>query len=740
MTQFYAKSASGGETLQEHSEGLIERLENFKNIYGRKIDNLLKDEDEKETFWEDLRHICIVHDLGKISIPFQNKIRKKLGLPVLQGDASIEIPHNFLSPSFLVGLDGMNDLRFNSIFLSIAFHHDRQINFDNNLLRNTIEGDLKKNITAIKAWVNKYLPDFSFEKPYSSYYPYLRSFLNKDNACFNTLRRTKRFIFLKGLLHRLDHSASAHVPVEEDPLTETSKKLINYLKNEKGETFSGLKPFQKQATKYRNKSVLLTASTGMGKTEFAINWMGEDKGFYTLPLRVSTNAMYKRMYQMFGDNVGILHSDSFSLTIDDEKLSMEENLNRLNLSRQLAKPLMVTTADQLFTSVFKWPGYEKIYATLMYSKVILDEPQSYSPKTLAMIVKALEEISAYGGKFCYMSATNHPFIIEKLKTSAVELVPVYNYEKKHKLCVNEDETLDGFLRKIVKKYEQGKKVLVITNTVKKSQEIFLKLNKSINKKLLNAGFIKKHRSLKEKEIQDDFKENEPSVVWVSTQIVEASLDIDYDILFTEIATLDSLIQRMGRIYRGIGRTIHDTDEPNIYVACKNPSDNHYIYNKELCNFTMEELKKHNEKIITEETKQDLMNKVYNIKRIQTTNYFQQYENAYNLLEYGFESDSRSEAQRLFREIAQITGIPEVVYSQNTDEIDSLISKSKDKTLTFFERMKSNQKLLDYTLSIPIWKARDSIRLNSDRRNPIFLLPGKYDPCLGLMYKEIENTF
>jgi len=229
-------------------------------------------------------------------------------------------------------------------------------------------------------------------------------------------------------------------------------------------------------------------------------------------------------------------------------------------------------------------------------------------------------------------------------------------------------------------------------------------------------------------------------VWVTTQIVEASLDIDYDMLFTEIATLDSLIQRMGRIYRRIGRTINETDEANIYVAYRNPSDNFYIYNKEICEFTLEELRKYDKKILTEEIKQDLMNKVYALDRIQNTNYFQQYENAYDLLNYGFESDNKSEAQRLFREIAQITGIPEEIYNKNNKEIDSLISNIKDKKRNLFDRMKFNQKLLNYTLSVPIWKVKESIALNSDRRHPIFLLPGKYDPCLGLTYKEVENTF
>lgn len=92
-------------------------------------------------------------------------------------------------------------------------------------------------------------------------------------------------------------------------------------------------------------------------------------------------------------------------------------------------PITITTADQLFTATFKYPGYEKVYATLAYSKIVLDEPQSYSPDTLAIIIKGLQEISELGGKFCFMSATIHPFIRERLKDYCRILDAVFNTEK-----------------------------------------------------------------------------------------------------------------------------------------------------------------------------------------------------------------------------------------------------------------------------------------------------------------------
>ena len=61
----------------------------------------------------------------------------------------------------------------------------------------------------------------------------------------------------------------------------------------------------------------------------------------------------------------------------------------------------------------------------------------------------------------------------------------------------------------------------------------------------------------------DFSKDESAIgIWITTQIVEASLDIDFDVLFTEMATADSLLQRMGRCNRAGYKS---TDQPNVYV-------------------------------------------------------------------------------------------------------------------------------------------------------------------------------
>jgi CRISPR-associated helicase, Cas3 family len=69
------------------------------------------------------------------------------------------------------------------------------------------------------------------------------------------------------------------------------------------------------------------------------------------------------------------------------------------LSCNFAKPIIVSTPDQLMHFVFRYKGFEKYYATALYSRLVIDELQSYDPITLAFIVQGLEVLAQNGGKF-----------------------------------------------------------------------------------------------------------------------------------------------------------------------------------------------------------------------------------------------------------------------------------------------------------------------------------------------------
>ncbi len=706
------------ESLEEHTKRLVENIKVLKALYGEKIDAL----SEAKDFWHLLELACAYHDVGKVSTAFQNRLRRTLDEKPLQKPTKTEVPHNYLSPAFLPeDLDGE---ALCMLLYAIAFHHARKIEFSEEELKEVIHKDLSKERNNLK-WLEEY--GFNPEANlWDDYYSMLEDIYygRKD-----THRRTRLFILLKGLLHRLDHSASAgyDIRVESERVERPQEKLLAYLERksrERGIRFEGLKSFQKRALELKDSNVMLTASTGIGKTEFALSWIDTDKAFYTLPVRVSVNAMYERLKAIFTEEkVGILHGDTY-LYIEDEareNTKFEKALYRLQSARQLSMPLTVTTADQLFTATFKWNGYEKIYATLMYSKVVLDEPQSYSPETLAIIVKGLQEVARLGGRFCFMSATVHPFIRDRLKDVAT--LKELTTAEKHKLCL-EDRPITALTDQIVATCKEGKRVLVIVNTIRRAQEVFRLLKDRVPAGLLHSGFILKDRREKEQAIQST---GSTPFVWVTTQVVEASLDIDYDVLFTEVATLDSLVQRMGRIYRAPARMLPRNSPPNIIVATDEPSDRGAIYNTDIVELTKDALIEFDGRILTEEAKQELMERVFDEEKIRHTRFYKDFDDFYKLLDLGFEAENKGEAQWLFRKMASITGIPYCVYREYEELIIGELDKLRTPRLPLRERLASLRKIMSLSVTLPHYRVKDACKLIKD----IFLLNVEYDHEYGI---------
>lgn len=118
---------------------------------------------------------------------------------------------------------------------------------------------------------------------------------------------------------------------------------------------------------------------------------------------------------------------------------------------------------------------------------------------------------------------------------------------------------DEIIREVLQKAKDNKRVLVILNTVGFAQSVYDKLKNSADEQLKERIFLIHSRyTLKDREnkefdyINNKFKNpktEDVGKILVATQVVEASLDIDADILYTEMCPLDCLVQRMGRVLR-----------------------------------------------------------------------------------------------------------------------------------------------------------------------------------------------
>jgi len=755
----YAKS-NPPETLTEHTERLLDGLAALRRIYGDAILSRVPDI-YRSIFWEALELVVKCHDLGKIHTPFQNAIRKRLKLPLLPETDAQELPHNLLSPAFIKSavMHFPKDVQ-RAIYQAIAFHHSHHgVEFDyvqyTGQWKDVIEV-VERDLTNV--WRDRLaepVSDLALDRmdvPTPAYKPYLvPPIAPRDGDVY------RFYVLLKGLLHRLDHSASAHLLVEEDSLSEPVNHVTAYLIR-KSVALESI--WQKDvALSLSDKNVILTASTGIGKTEFALYWLNGQKGFYTLPVRTSVNAMYDRMIDTFEaeDRIGLLHSDGYFYCLEDYFLQhtplADENkegatlsLHYVDTARQLAMPLTVSTADQLFPAVFKYKGYEKIYATLAYSKVIVDEIQSYNPDLATVILRGLVEIAQLGGQFCVVTATLPPIYREYLEKHApnLEVLPSkYLSAQKHKVKL-EPHAIDdeNTLQHIVRLCRAYKKVLIIVNTVRKAQALYRKLT-DLQKRtrddlpisLLHSGFIYQDRREKEQKILS----KHATGVWITTQLAEVSLNIDFPVLLTELATIDALIQRMGRILRFTKHDFMYNGPPNVFVYLK-ASGIGSIYDGEVVQKTVDALRDKESRLLSEIDKAGFIEGIFTKSALQGTSYYRKFCNSLQMLETGYEAGTRSDAQRLFRDITNLNVIPCEVYHWYSHNIDDALERLEGKQVSRLEKFRALATLKGFSISVPVFKVRERT-LSPLKQRDLFLLTMGYTKELGLDPSvDIENIF
>ena len=741
------------ESIEKHTENLIKLFEDFKSMYEKYFN-------EKEL--ELIKIACETHDLGKMNYKFQKKIYKSINqnfeinndLEKLYKELNIEeIPHGILSCAFL----NINELEekfsedeIKALSSAIYNHHTRKALNNNGL--EISSADIKTIVDNDVAFYKKIYNDKLKCR-------YLGVSMNVIKENYNpSYDIWKNYIIIKGMLNKLDYAASAYDEKIEIQSDDASKKVLgNFKPNE----------CQEYMLKNQNNNIVVIASTGIGKTEGALLWAGNSKTFYTLPLKVSINAIYDRIKENYYDSekITFLHSDSVNDMLDND-ISIDDVLDKYNKSKKLSFPFTVCTIDQLFYFVFKSLGTEIFPATLKYSKLIIDEIQSYTPEITAFIIYGLKVINDIGGKFCIMTATLPPIIKKLMEENNIKFEMPHNAFfkldndnksiKRHFIKFIDEKEFD--YNKILKSAE-NKKVLIICNTVNQSQEIYKYLKDLIKEKnndikinLLHSRFIMKDRKEKEEQIKnfapnDENKRDETFGIWISTQIVEASLDIDFDELHTDMSAADSLLQRMGRVYRNRN---YKKDEPNIFIY-NSENGVPYVYDKEIYKRSIDYIKSYDNKIFTEEDKQDFINKVYDYDELENSEYLSKIKEALkDITNLTPAAIDKGECDELFRKIDNVTVMPLNIYDDLISkenniikEYDELLNLKKLTKEDYEKLIRKKKELLGFTTSIKTYKRFKSntnieINLNRNKTNKIFIVDLKYDDEFGLLDKKDDS--
>ncbi|MGL5478852.1 MAG: CRISPR-associated helicase Cas3', partial [Clostridium sp.] len=592
--------AKPDKSIREHTDDLLKNLEYLKElgyIKDEKILNLTK-------------IACEYHDFGKVNREFQYRIENKTDF-----NTEKEIAHNLLSLYFINPKDFESKEDYYRVCFAVLFHH---YYYEDNL---RILSDEK---TLIKELLNEF-----------------ETFKLKPNTPkkIKEIRKDKEAILVKGFVNKCDFSASGGTKIEyiNDFLKGSLENLLDSWKsNNENASWNELQDFCKRNSE---ENIIVVAQTGMGKTEAGLHFIGDNKGFFILPLKTAINAIYKRISEdivkeEIEHKVALIHSDTLSYYNDNS----DKNIDILTYKKegkQLSIPLNITTLDQIFDFVLKYKGYEMKLATLSYSKVVIDEIQMYSADLLAYLIYGIKSIINSGGKVAILTATLAPFIKDLLigkdnKFNFKEGTFVNDLKRHNLKTYNSKINSDIIYEKYNHNKENGldNKILVVCNTIKKAQELYLELKeKSVeNLNIFHSKFIKKDRAKKESEIlkfgKTDFKGDG---IWISTQIVEASLDIDFDYLFTELSDINGLFQRLGRCNRKGEKSVENHNcfvflevEDNILTK----GDNGFI-DRKIYNLSKDALKEKSG-VLSEKEKIEIINNTLTTKNIKGSKYYEEY--------------------------------------------------------------------------------------------------------------------
>ena len=602
---------SDGTTLEQHIRDTLEVLSQLK----KRFDGL------DGEFWQVLHNALVLHDLGKAHKEFQ---------AMLQGRRSQwnGQRHEIFSLPFVLGADLPQNI-MDLVFYLVAFHH--------------------KNVQELRQALDKYevdddfdLSDIGLDGGFEAEFARVPVELVKEIV--RKFGLSLGAVVTGGFRRKIVHFARADAGVDKwlnltvlagafkhcDHLA--SAQILQLKQIEDGD-FAFLDTFelyshQRQAARVQG-NLILTAPTGSGKTETALLWLrsqlSQHSGnvFYVLPYTASINAMYHRLSRNFQGKVAVVHGklDSFLEFQFDHDDEFDNRKQVKEQFRSLVRPIKVVTPFQLLKHIFMVKGYEKGLFDLKGAYLIFDEIHAYDADVFGQIMALLEiAIKYFDARVLVMTAT-----LPRILRSEIESVlgnyqsveadrKLYDSFTRHRVQLI-DGLVEDNLSRIQADLAAGKKVLVVCNTVAKAQQVYQMLEVE-DKLLLHGGFNEEDRNIKEQQLKV-----RESQLLVGTQAIEVSLDIDYDVLYSEVAPLDALLQRFGRVNRRRNKGI-----ATCYVFRQRSEADKFVYsNQQVIDRTIQILEQNEEKndgVIYESDLQRFIDFVYHQWAEQDRNVFE----------------------------------------------------------------------------------------------------------------------
>ncbi|ACJ76379.1 crispr-associated helicase Cas3 domain protein, putative [Thermosipho africanus TCF52B] len=303
--------------------------------------------------------------------------------------------------------------------------------------------------------------------------------------------------------------------------------------------------------KSKKNVFFIEVPTGGGKTNISLRLVRKllekkKKVFYVIP--------YVNIIEQSFDYFSKFIPGEYITRYDHKYIDIADDENKEKSYTQtlfLNFPFVFTTHVGFFDMFFRKGKSDNFnFYQIANSVIILDEVQAYNPKFWNTLSNIFYYLSKYlNTTIIIMSATLPDFtkFIEKenfVENLTPDVVDHKLFERASYVFLDKD-----IEEKILEEVNKSKKTLVVVNTVKESYRMYENLKSKIDGEvyILNSTLL----YVRKRELIDYIKKynKEKPLVLVSTQSIEAGVDLDFDVGFRAFSLLDSIIQTMGRVNR-----------------------------------------------------------------------------------------------------------------------------------------------------------------------------------------------